>query len=154
MFSARPHRGLALLVTLTVALVLTGCGGSEPQEQNDGVAAPDGVLQQVTTEPDATGTPEATEEPTAKPTDVPPTDVPPTEPVPTEPPPTDAPPPTELPPTAVPAPVHDPDPDQDQNCGDFPTVADAIYWWNYHRTAERPNPGRLDGDGVVCESLP
>lgn len=45
------------------------------------------------------------------------------------------------------------DPLEDRDCDEFPSQAAAQSYWEYHRSAERPNPGRLDGNGnsVVCE---
>lgn len=62
-------------------------------------------------------------------------------------------------PTAVPVqPTSEPaymslDPLQDRDCAEFPSQAAAQAYWDRHQSADRPNPGRLDGNGNgrVCE---
>ena len=77
----------------------------------------------------ATATEEPTEEPTAEPATAAPVQ-----------------------PTAQPA-YMSLDPGQDRDCDEFPSQAAAQSYWESYRTAERPNPGRLDGNGnsKVCE---
>lgn len=55
-------------------------------------------------------------------------------------------------PTALPA-YMSLDPLQDRDCNEFPSQAAAQSYWGFHQTADRPNPGRLDGNGngIVCE---
>jgi DNA uptake protein ComE-like DNA-binding protein len=59
---------------------------------------------------------------------------------------------TPVQPTAQPA-YMSLDPGQDRDCDEFPSQAAAQSYWESYRTAERPNPGRLDGNGnsKVCE---
>ena len=84
----------------------------------------------------ATTTDEATA--TVEPTTIPTTVVPPTV--------------AAVQPTALPA-YMSLDPLQDRDCNEFPSQAAAQSYWGYHQTADRPNPGRLDGNGTgfVCE---
>lgn len=44
-------------------------------------------------------------------------------------------------------------PDEDRNCGDFSSNDEAKVWYDFWRSSDRPNPGRLDGDGDgdICE---
>ena len=55
--------------------------------------------------------------------------------------------------TALPDKFTQLNPDEDRDCDEFRNQAEAQAYWNVYRTAERQNPGRLDGNGngVVCE---
>ncbi len=104
-------------------------------------AATEEPISSPTEETEATSTAPATDPVEATATEVP-TDEPTTEPATA----------VSVQATALPA-YYSLDPLEDRDCSEFPSQAAAQSYWEYHRTVERPNPGRLDGNGnsVVCE---
>lgn len=140
---------IALAVVCNMCSQLLG-GGSQPPptptpEVQPLVAPVDETIEveaTATDEPTDEPEPTLTEEPTDEPTAVPPTEVP------------TAAPPTAIPPTAAPVFAYDPPCQDTVNCADFAASGtDPQAWWNARRSAECPNPGRLDGNSnnMVCE---
>lgn len=136
---------IALLVSCGLCSRL-GSGDDKPAGTVEPTAAvatdePVSAAATATDEPEATSTEAATATEEATATEVP-TDEPTVELA------TAAP----VQPTAQPA-YMSLDPGQDRDCDEFPSQADAQAYWQAYRTADRPNPGRLDGNGnsKVCE---
>ncbi len=136
---------VALLVSCGLCSRL-GSGDDKPAATVEPTAAvatdlPVKVAATATDEPKATATEAATATEEATATEAP-TEEPTAEPA------TAAP----AQPTALPA-YMSLDPGEDRDCDEFPSQADAQAYWQAYRTADRPNPGRLDGNGnsKVCE---
>lgn len=154
-----PSARLSVLAALLVgtSMLQLGCGGPAAEEPTD-VAQPTEALSPgpTMTEPKVTEAKPTRRPPTTRPTAQPtlastatasPTPFPPTVP------PTLTSSPTVPRPTPVPEKFLSLNPDQDRDCDEFDSYAEAQAYWNYHRNPSRPNPGGLDGNGngVVCE---